>query len=88
MKARWIQVMVLVAMFGGGFVCGSVMQQRADAQLGELGEAAKEKAGGESGGLLGSAVQLGTSITEMQQHVDGLQKNIEVLKKVKAALGG
>jgi hypothetical protein len=43
---------------------------------------------GESSGALGSAVQLGTAIVDMQQHVDGLQKNIEVLKKVKSALGG
>jgi hypothetical protein len=33
-------------------------------------------------------VKLGESIVEMQQHVDGLQKNIEVLKKVKSSLGG
>ena len=46
-----------------------------------------EKAG-ESGGPLGSAVQLGQAIGDMQQHVDGRQKNIEVLKKVKSSLGG
>jgi hypothetical protein len=28
------------------------------------------------GGALGSAKELGSSIVEMQQHVDGLQKNL------------
>ena len=46
-----------------------------------------EKAG-ESGGAMGSVVELGSAIVEMQQHVDGLQKNIDVLKKVKSSLGG
>jgi hypothetical protein len=40
------------------------------------------------GGALGSAKELGSSIVEMQQHVDGLQKNLATLKKVEAALGG
>jgi hypothetical protein len=31
---------------------------------------------------------LGTSIVEMQDHVNGLQKNIDTLKKVQSALGG
>ncbi|MBI4514791.1 MAG: hypothetical protein HY699_03120 [Deltaproteobacteria bacterium] len=73
--------------FAIGFLCGSVSQRRADAQLGELGKQALERAG-ESGGALGSAVKLGEAIVDMQQHVDGLQKNIDVLKKVKAGLGG
>ena len=84
---RGVQVGLLAAVFAAGFLCGSVSQHRADAQLGELGKAAMEKAGG-SGGGLGSVVQLGSSIVEMQQHVDGLQKNIDVLKKVKSSLGG
>jgi hypothetical protein len=33
-------------------------------------------------------IRHGTAIVEMQQHVDGLQKNIDVLKKVKSSLGG
>jgi len=47
----------------------------------------RDSSGG-AGGPLGSAVKLGQAIGEMQQHVDGLQKNIEVLKTVKASLGG
>ena len=82
-----VRTAAILAVFAFGFLCGSLTQRRADAQLKELGEAAMQKAG-ESGGAMGSAVQLGSSIVEMQHHVDGLQKNIEVLKKVKSALGG
>jgi hypothetical protein len=86
-RRRVVRVGLVGTIFAVGFLCGSVSQRRADAQLGELGKGAMEKAGG-SGGALGSAVQLGTAIVEMQQHVDGLQKNIDVLKKVKSSLGG
>ena len=86
-RGRAVRVGLVGSIFAAGFLCGSVSQRRADAQLGELGKEAMEKAGG-SGGALGSAVTLGKSIVEMQQHVDGLQKNIDVLKKVKASLGG
>ena len=86
-KVQVIRVGVITMVFALGFLCGSVTQHRAEAQLGELGKQAVEKAGA-SGGPLGSAVKLGQAITDMQQHVDGLQKNIEVLKTVKAALGG
>ena len=84
---RGVQIALLGGVFGGGFLCGTLTQRRADAQLKELGEAAMKKAG-ESGGALGGAVQLGKAIVDMQQHVDGLQKNIDVLKKVKSSLGG
>jgi len=85
--SRGIQVGLLAGMFAAGYLVGSVNHRNADAQLGDLGKAAMEKAGG-SGGVAGSVMQLGSSIVEMQQHVDGLQKNIEVLKKVKSGLGG
>jgi hypothetical protein len=84
---RAAQVGLLAGVFAAGFLCGSASHRRADAQLGDLGKAAMEKAG-ESGGALGSVVELGSAIVEMQQHVDGLQKNIDVLKKVKSNLGG
>jgi hypothetical protein len=86
-KGRAIRVGIIAMVFAVGFLCGSVTQRRAEAQLGELGKEALGKAG-ESGGPLGSVVQLGQAISEMQQHVDGLQKNIEVLKKVKSSIGG
>ena len=40
------------------------------------------------GGSLGAAGQLGSSITEMEQHVSGLQKNLDTLKKIQSALMG
>ena len=35
-----------------------------------------------------SSKKIDRTLAEMQQHVDGLQKNINTLKGVKAALGG
>jgi hypothetical protein len=84
---RSLRVIMLIGTFGIGFLCGSLSQQGADAQLKELGGAAMQQAG-ESGGMMGSAAQLATSVTEMQDHVNGLQKNIDTLKKVQSALGG
>ena len=63
-------------MFVLGFVSGSVSQRPAQAQIPGVG------------GALGSVQELGSSIVEMQQHVDGLQKNLATLKKVQGALGG
>jgi hypothetical protein len=77
----------LAAVFGGGFLCGSLSQRPAEAQLGEMGGKTMEKLGG-SGGVVGAAANLGTAIADMQKHVEGLQKNLDTFKQVKAALGG
>jgi hypothetical protein len=74
---------MLVGVFSLGYLCGSVSQQQADAQIGGLLEQA-----GKGGGALGSVTQLGSSIVEMQDHVNGLQKNLETLRKVQSALTG
>jgi hypothetical protein len=73
---RWVFVSLLGGMFVLGFVSGSVSQRSAQAQVPGMG------------GALGSVTELGSSIVEMQQHVDGLQKNLATLKKVQSALGG
>jgi hypothetical protein len=86
-RYRSLHLALLVSTFGIGFLCGSFSQQRADAQLKDLGGAVMKQAG-ESGGMVGSAAQLATSVTEMQEHVTGLQKNIDTLKKVQSALSG
>lgn len=86
-RRRVVRIGMVAIIFSVGFLCGSVTQRRADAQLGELGKEAMEKAGA-SGGPLGAAVKLGEAIGDMQKNVDGLQKNIDVLKKVKSSLGG
>jgi len=86
-KGRVARMALLATIFAVGFFCGSITQRRADAQIEELGKEAIQKAGG-SGGVLGSAVELGNAIVDMQQHVNGLQKNLDTLKKVKSSLGG
>ena len=73
---RWVFVSLLGRMFLCGFVMGSVSQRSAQAQVPSMG------------GALSSVSELGSSIGEIQQHVEGLQKNIATLKKVQAALGG
>ena len=81
--SRGLMIGILVGVFALGYFCGSVNQRPADAQIGGLLEQA-----GKGGGALGSVTQLGSSIVEMQDHVNGLQKNLETLKKVQSALGG
>jgi hypothetical protein len=91
MKQGVLRRSMLVGMFLGvfavGFFFGSVSQRSADAQLQGIGKGALEKAK-ESGGALGSVTELGSSIVEMQKHVNGLQKNLDTLKKIQGALGG
>lgn len=86
---RWSARVGLAALlFGAGYLSGSVAEHDANAQgIKDLGGAAMKQAGG-AGGALGSAAELGSSIVEMQEHVSGLQKNIDTLKKIQSALGG
>jgi len=84
---RGVLAGVLMGTFAAGFLCGSVSQHRADAQMKELGETLMKQAAG-TGGVLGLAGDLGSSLVEMQDHVSGLQKNIDALKKVQSALTG
>jgi hypothetical protein len=79
-----ILVGLWVLIFGLGYLCGSISQHRADAQgVGGILEQA-----GKMGGTLGAAGQLGSSIVEMEQHVSGLQKNLDTLKTIQSALMG
>ena len=84
---RSVLAAMLTGIFAAGFFCGSVSQQRADAQMKELGGTLMKQGAG-SGGALGSAAELGSSILAMQDHVSGLQKNLDILKKVQSALMG
>ena len=61
------------------------MQRDANAQWKDLGKAALGEATG-SGGLAGSVADLGTAIVGMEDHISGLQKNLETSKKVQSAL--
>lgn len=73
--------------FTGGYLLGTLDAEPAEAQVQDLGKDLLNKAS-QSGGTLGSAAQLGTTISDMQTHVNELQKNLETLNKIKAALGG
>jgi hypothetical protein len=74
-----------MGMFLMGVLCGSLSQRYATAQIPGLGKGVGETMKG-VGGPLGSVTELGASIVEMQDHVNGLQKNLETLKKVQSAL--
>ena len=80
--ARAKRLGLVVTLFAAGFVCGTLTHRSAEAQLGDV-----MKKAGESGAL-GSVGDMGTAILDMQKNVDGLQKNLDTFKKVKAALGG
>lgn len=85
--ARKTRCAIIVMLFGAftlGYVCGSIGTLRASAQVPKLPGGLS----GQSGGALGAAVQLGSSITEMEQHVNGLQKNLDTLRKIQSVLGG
>jgi hypothetical protein len=84
MMTRTAMIGMLLGAFIMGYVAGSVSQQRAAAQgVGGLLEQA-----GKGGGALGAATKLGSSIADMQEHVAGLQKNLDTLKQVQSALTG
>ena len=86
-RGRIVRISLLLGMFLLGVVCGSVYQQSATAQVPGMGKSVGETLKG-GGGPVGSVAELGSSIAEMQEHVNGLQKNLETLKKVQTALGG
>jgi hypothetical protein len=46
-----------------------------------------EKAG-KMGGPVGSIAEFAAAITEMQDHISGLQKNLDTFKKVQSSLTG
>jgi hypothetical protein len=85
-RSRYLTMAMLLGVFAFGYVCGSWSQNSAIAQVGGLG-GMLDKAG-KMGGPVGSAAQLGSSIVEMQDHVTGLQKNIDTLKTIQSALTG
>jgi hypothetical protein len=81
--SRGLMIVIIAGVFGLGYLCGSMTQRRAEAQIGELLEKA-----GKAGGPVGSVAQFGSSIVEMQDHINGLQKNLDTFKKVQASLTG
>lgn len=88
------RIALLTAVFAFGYLAGSTTDNRAEAQFGDALKAAGAAAAGNmaagagSEGMLGSAMKLGTSITEMQESVNTLQRNIEILQGIKASITG
>jgi hypothetical protein len=78
-----LMIALVVGVFGLGYVCGSMMERQAEAQVGGLLEKA-----GKIGGPAGSIAEFGSSIVEMQDHITGLQKNLDTFKKVQSSLTG
>ena len=83
---RSLMIASIVGTFSFGYICGSLNQRPAAAQVPGLGDALQRA--GQSGGAVGNLSQLGSSIVEMQEHVNGLQKNIDTLKKFQSSLTG
>ena len=81
--SKGLMIAIIVGTFGLGYFCGSMTQRQAEAQIGGLLDKA-----GQMGGPVGSVAQFGTSITEMQDHISGLQKNLDTFKKVQSSLTG
>ncbi len=81
--SRGLMIAIMVGIFGLGYVCGTVTQRQAQAQMGGLLDKA-----GKMGGPVGSIAEFGSSIVEMQDHITGLQKNLDTFKKVQSSLTG
>jgi hypothetical protein len=77
----------VAGVFGAGYLAGSAAAPTAQAQMGEMGSEMMKQAG-QSGGALGQAAKLGSTISEMQKSVDDLNKSLQTLSTIKAALGG
>jgi hypothetical protein len=82
-----VRIGLVTVIFAAGFLSGSLTQHNANAGLGDMGGDLMKKAA-DSGGPLGAAAELGTTITDMEKHISGLQKNLDTVKKVKSMLGG
>lgn len=81
--SRGLMIAIIAGVFGLGYVCGSMTQRQAEAQMGGILEKA-----GKMGGPVGSVAEFGSSIAEMQDHITGLQKNLDTFKKVQSSLTG
>ncbi len=89
---------ILVAVFATGYLAGTMNQPTAEAQLGDAlkaaGDAAADSATADatdaagSAGSLAEIGKLGTTITDMQANVDGLQNSLKLLSTIQSALGG
>ena len=84
---RAIRIGAFVAVFGAGYLLGTTTPPSAEAQVDELRKKAMESAG-ETGGPLGTAAKLGSTISGLQENVNELQGHIDTLNQIKASLPG
>jgi hypothetical protein len=84
---RAAHVALLTAVFVAGYLFATVTHPTAEAQMGDLSKKAMEAAG-ESGGSLGAAAKLGTSISGMREHLTALNQDVDTLEKIKTSLLG
>jgi len=82
-----VRAAVVAVIFSAGYLAGSLNQPTAHAQMNDLGGQLMQKAAG-SGGAVGNVAQMGSAISDMEKHVSGLQKNLDLLKKIQGSLGG
>ena len=83
---KTLQIGVLATVFAAGYLSGSVTQRDANAQIKELGEGALKGAAKSQGPADDSPAKLGKTISDMQEQVDGLNKNLRVLKDIQSAI--
>ncbi len=81
--SRGLIIAMMAGVFGLGYVCGSVTQRQAQAQMGGVLDKT-----GKLGSRTGTIADFGSSIAEMQDHIAGLQKNLDTFKKVQSSLTG
>ena len=81
--SRGLMTGIILGAFGLGYVCGTMTQRQAEAQIGGILDKASK-----AGGPIGSVASFGNSLVEMQDHISGLQKNLDTFKKVQASLTG
>lgn len=84
---KGIRIGAAVVLFGGGWFCGSLTQPTAEAQLDDIKKSIMQKAT-DQGGAIGAAAKLGTTISDIQTHLDALQENVDTLKGVQSMIGG
>lgn len=81
--SRGLMTAVIFGVFGLGYLCGTMTQRPAEAQIGGILDKASK-----AGGSIGSVASFGNSLVEMQDHITGLQKNLDTFRKVQASLTG
>ncbi|VBB45576.1 conserved exported hypothetical protein [uncultured Desulfatiglans sp.] len=84
---KGVRIGAAVLLFAAGWFCGNVTQPNAEAQLDDIKKSIMQKAT-DQGGTIGTAAKLGTTINDIQTHLDALQENVDTLNSIKSMIGG